>query len=83
MFDLTAKTTYLVRAGPQGLYGDHVFGCYADAQIYASGLASTEEAAITEISAPPRTWTGGAQRNPVDAVRASEVPPNTQVITGR
>jgi hypothetical protein len=81
-FDTTTEATYAVRAGPAGKYADHLFSSQAEAEAYASQLASTGEAAIRNTSALPRVWPGGGQGNPVDAIRVFEVPPNTAHIKG-
>lgn len=81
-FNKTNGKGYLVRAGPPGSYGDHLFESLAEAEAYARQLASTGEAAIRETSALPRIWPGGAEGNPVDAIRVFEVPPDTPYIQG-
>jgi hypothetical protein len=82
VFNKTTKTTYIVRAGPPGSYGDHLFASLEEAQAYARQLASTGEAAIRETSALSRVWKDGAEGNPVDAIRVFEVPPDTPYIQG-
>ena len=82
VFMTTSGETYIVRAGPPGSYGDHLFGSLAEAQAYARHLASGGEAAIREASALPRVWPGGAQGNPVDAINIFRVPSGTSYIQG-
>lgn len=82
VYDVTSQKSYIVRAGPPGLYGDHLFTSLAEAEAYARHLASTGEIAIRETSALPRVWPGGAEGNPVDVVRVFEVPVGTPYIQG-
>ncbi len=81
-FGTTEGTTYIVRAGPAGKYGDFIFNSLPEAKAYATQLAKTGEAAIRRTSALPQVWPGGAQGNPVNAVNVFEVPPSTPYIQG-
>ena len=82
VFGTTEGTSYLVRVGPAGSYGDFLFNSLTEAQSYASQLAKTGGAAIRDTSSLPRIWPGGAQGNPVNAVNVFAVPPKTPYIQG-
>ena len=72
----------MVRVGPRGSYGDHIFSSVEEAKTYAEQLASGGETAIRESSALPYVWPGGREGNPVDAVRVFEIPEGTPYIQG-
>lgn len=82
IFRVTERPSFIVRAGPAGKYGDHMFDSLEEALQYARSASRRGESNIRETSALPRIWPGGAQGNPVDAVRVFEVPPNTPYIQG-
>jgi hypothetical protein len=82
VFGTTEGTTYMVRAGPAGKYGDFLFNSLDEAKSYASQLAQTGETAIRETSALPRVWPEGTQGNPGNAVNVFEVPSETPYIQG-
>jgi hypothetical protein len=82
VFGRTNGPSFLVRAGPPGSYGDHLFSSVNDAEAYAEQLAARGEEAIRETSALPYVWPGGREGNPVDAVRIFQVPADTPYIQG-
>ena len=82
LFMRTEQPSFVVRAGPPGSWGDHIFSSAEEANAYAEQLAAGGEASIREASALPRVWSGGQEGNPVDAIRVFEVPSDTPYIQG-
>jgi hypothetical protein len=82
VLDTTTSENYLVRVGPPGSYGDHLFSSLPEAEKYGRQLANVGQAGIRETSALARVWPGGAQGNPVDAVRIFRVPRDTPYVQG-
>jgi hypothetical protein len=82
VFMRTEKPSYIVRAGPPGSYGDHIFSSAQEAKDYAEELAARGEASIRDTSAMPRVWPGGKEGNPVDAVRVFAAPKDLPYIQG-
>lgn len=82
VFDITQGTTYLVRSGPAGRYGDHLFNSLPEAEQYARLIANSGRQAIRNNSALPRVWSNGKTGNPVDTVNVFEVPSGTPNVRG-
>jgi hypothetical protein len=78
----TEQPSFVVRAGPPGSYGDHIFSSSEEARTYAEQLAARGETEIRNTSSLPYVRRDGAVGNPVDAVRVFEVPENMPYIAG-
>jgi hypothetical protein len=78
----TEKTSYLVRVGPTGKWGEHLFEILDEAEAYAVQLSRKSASDIRNDSALPWVWKDGTPGNPVDYVRIFEVPSDTFYMWG-